>query len=118
MILFERNDQSRPQLAEVTRVREGLLCTMGQDSTEGLPLFAPAGVAWLPAEGEQVLLLPFEGAYLCIGALCQTQGLAAGELVLKSAGGAAIRLKNNGEVVINTLRITPDGQIINERGNG
>lgn len=118
MILFERNDQPQPQIAEVTGVREGLFSTMGQDSTEGLPLFAPAGVAWLPAEGEQVLLMPFEGAYLCVGALCKPQGLAAGELILKSAGGASIRLKNNGEVVINTLRITPDGQLINGEGSG
>lgn len=117
-MLYERNDQPQPQIAEVTGVREGLLSTMGQDSTEGLPLFAPAGVAYLPAEGEQVLLLPFEGAYLCVGTLCQTQGLAAGELRLKSAGGACIRLKNNGEVMINALRVTPDGQLINGEGNG
>ncbi len=77
-----------------------------------------AGVVYLPADGEQVLLLPFEDGYVCVGALCRTEGLAAGELVLKSAGGACIRLQNNGEVVINSLRITPDGEILSEKGGG
>ncbi len=106
------------QLATVTASRAGVVAAQGQDSTEGLPLFAPAGVVYLPAEGEQVLLLPFEDGYICVGALCRTEGLAAGELVLKSAGGACIRLQNNGEVVINSLRVTPDGQLISEKGGG
>lgn len=106
------------QLATITASRAGVVAAQGQDNTEGLPLFAPAGVTCLPAEGEQVLLLPFEDGYVCVGALCRTEGLAAGELVLKSAGGACIRLQNNGEVVINSLHITPDGQLISGKGDG
>lgn len=100
-----------PQIAEAGGMQGGGVVAQGQDITEGMPLFAPCGVGYIPAEGQRLLLLPFDDHYVCVGALADTQGLCAGELVLKSAGGACIHLKNSGEVVVNGLTITPDGQI-------
>ena len=98
-----------PQLARVTQAQGGRLVAKGQDTADSPPQFAPYGIASLAPEGERVLLLPFEDGYACVGVLTGSGGLEAGELVLKSAGGAYIRLKNNGEVEINGLTVTGDG---------
>lgn len=99
------------QLATALPMAGGGLVTEGQDITEGVPLFAPSGIRYAPAEGEQLLLLPFGDYYVCVGALVSTQEVAPGELVLKSAGGALLQLKNSGEVCINGLIITKDGRL-------
>ncbi len=109
--LFGGQGQS-PQLATASPMPDGGLVTEGQDSTEGVALFAPAGISYAPAEGEQLLLLPFGDYYVCVGAQVSTQGVAPGELVLKSAGGAVLQLKNSGEVCINGLTISKDGRLL------
>lgn len=40
----------------------------------------------------------------------KTQGLAQGEVEIRSLGGARILLKNDGSVVINSLVINRDGE--------
>ena len=74
--------------------------------------FAPRGIAWMPAVGDNVLLLPVEGRDTCLGALSVTTGLQPGELRLTSSGGATILLAANGEIRLNGAVITRDGRVI------
>ncbi len=103
----------QPQLATAQPIAGGGLVTRGQDVTEGVPLVAPAGICCAPAEGEQLLLLPYGDYYVCVGALVDCDGIAPGELKLKSAGGAVVHLKNNGDICINSLTVTKGGQLVN-----
>lgn len=106
----------QPQIAVAAQTQEGATVTEGRDVTEGMPVFAPCGVSFVPAEGERLLLLPFEDYYVCVGALTAPDGLLAGELRLRSAGGAYLTLKNSGEVEINGLVVGADGRIAQAAG--
>lgn len=73
---------------------------------------APRGIAYLPNVGDNLLLLPVEGRDVCAGAITSTAGLQPGELRLFSAGGASILLAANGDIHLNGVVITRNGQII------
>lgn len=81
----------------------------GATEHRGVPLCAPRGIHYRPCEGDTLLLLSAEGATVCAGALAPAQTLEPGELLLLSAGGARIHLKNNGEISLNGLCISPTG---------
>lgn len=60
---------------------------------------APYGMAVCLPQGTKVVMLPESG--VCLGAVNDAAGLEPGEVRLFSAGGAEIRLKADGSVVIN-----------------
>ena len=64
----------------------------------GLALFAPGGYAWRPAAGEQVLVLKAGATGAVAGARVKGAGLAAGEVLIFSPGGASIRLGADGSL--------------------
>lgn len=67
-----------------------------------LPVALPYGIAYAPPLGCRSLVLPTEAGNVCIGVIGDTRaGLSPGELMLYSAGGASIVLKNDGRVLIN-----------------
>lgn len=67
-----------------------------------LPVALPYGIAYAPPVGSRSLVLPTEAGSVCIGVIGEIGGdLAPGELMLYSAGGASIVLKNDGRVLIN-----------------
>lgn len=67
-----------------------------------LPIIAPAGIAYVPAVGSQTVVLPSAGGAVCLGVIsAPAENLEAGELMLYSAGGASLVLKNDGRVLIN-----------------
>ena len=99
-------------VAQVTFSEAGDFGAAGAAEYRGVPVFSPRGVSYRPSEGDNLLLLPVDGADACIGTLAYTDGLAAGELRLSSAGGAKIWLKINGDVAINGVVITKSGEII------
>lgn len=76
-----------------------------------LPVFGPRGIAWRPCEGDRLLVLPVEGTDSCVGCYGAAD-LEPGELKLFSAGGARIHLKNNGDITLNGLTITKEGQVL------
>lgn len=68
-----------------------------------LPLFGPAGIAWMPRAGEQVLVIKggCEQDESCVAGVELTNAPATmqpGELYLCSAGGASVYLKNDGRI--------------------
>jgi len=91
------NQQPIAELAEVT----GSATMQGANEYRGLPVSAPWGIAYLPPNSAQAVVVTTNAGNICVGTLAENRGLAAGELMLYSSGGAKIYLKNSGEVVIN-----------------
>lgn len=66
-----------------------------------LPVFAPAGLAWVPEAGDTVLVIKSGSGEACVLA---AEGknlpdkLQPGEVCLYSRGGAILRLKNDGRI--------------------
>ena len=75
------------------------------------PVLGPRGIMWRPCEGDRLLVMPVEGADTCLGCYGQAN-LEGGELKLFSAGGAVLHLKNNGDITLNGLTITKEGQVL------
>lgn len=80
-----------------------------------VPLVAPFGIRWNPPSGQSVELIKNWSngkSVVAVGTEVDTT-LPAGETELYSLGGATIRCKNNGDVVINnTVVIKKDGSMI------
>lgn len=91
---------AQTQLGEVTN-NTGGLTVQAAGQYNNIPIASPWGITYLPPKGTQVLVLESSEMTLCTGAVMDTTGIAEGELMLTSSGGALIHLKNNGEVVIN-----------------
>ena len=99
----------------VTAAGSGGINAAGTEMFRAAPMFAPYGVCGLPPEGETALFLPMESGAACVGVLCAGEGVAPGEAMLFSSGGARLVLKNNGDIVLNGLTVTRDGQLV-QRG--
>lgn len=67
----------------------------------GVPIVAPYGIAYVPPEGVDAVLLPSIGGCVCIGSPVENKGLQTGEIMLYSAGGAELILKNDGTILAN-----------------
>ncbi len=67
-----------------------------------LPMLAPAGVACVPVPGASTVVMDSAGGAVCLGVVAiPPEPLEPGEVMLYSAGGASIVLKNSGKVLIN-----------------
>ena len=71
---------------------------LSEGEVRNLGALAPGGYVWRPKGGAQVLVL--KGKEKCIlGELgAQEKSLAPGEVCIRSAGGAAIYLRNSGKI--------------------
>lgn len=76
--------------------------------TRGLMVFAPGGYAWRPAVGEQVLVLRAGASGAVAGARMEDSALAPGEVLIRSSGGASIRLGADGSLAL-TGNVTING---------
>ena len=82
-----------------------------------LPLFGPAGIRYQPREGQRALLLSGREGCALLGVLSPGGAmLPPGEIRLE-CGGGWLHLKQNGDVVINGVTITKDGQILPKEGS-
>lgn len=71
-----------------------------------VPVAAPYGVVSAPPVGSRSLILPTQAGNLCLGVITEAPDeLQPGELMLCSAGGASIVLKNDGRVLINSRTV-------------
>lgn len=72
-----------------------------------VPLIAPAGISYVPTAGSATMVVEGAGGAVCLGVIAPLQAeLEPGELMLYSAGGASIVLKNDGKVLINGREAT------------
>ena len=84
----------------------------GQADLNDVQFVAPYGIRSKPAVNKQVLIIPSsEQKYAVPGVVCTVDDLNSGEIELKASSGAYIKLKSNGEVIINGMRITAQGTI-------
>jgi len=84
----------------VTGVR-GSMTVMGDGEYRDVAVYGPPGISALPLVGDNALLVEAGGEKRLLGVRNNTEGLEPGEIRLRSAGGAEILLKNNGEVRVN-----------------
>lgn len=78
----------------------------------GCPVFAPLGYCYRLEEGQELLTGSLSGRPVGLGVpMPQPERLQPGEVCI-TVGGGYIYWKQNGEIEINSLRITRDGQLI------
>ena len=77
---------------------------MGYSEHRGIEIYSPGGYFWRPCVGDDVLVIKDGGI---LGRKIENDGLLPGEVCIRSAGGAEIRLLNDGTVHIK-------GEIIKE----
>ena len=103
---------------EQSAAENGVVTLSAENSTEAnssLPsrtseCFSPYGYSFRLPVGEEVLIVNSASGAAVAGSKMKTQGLAQGEVEIRSLGGARILLKNDGSVVINSLVINRDGE--------
>lgn len=113
MFLSQRENETR----SVTGAQVGQVTVAGESAgvwlegeRRGVTVYAPGGYHWVPALGEEVLVLKTgeRGEKPCaLGVPAGGQGLKAGEVMI-SAGAAAIKLSPDGRVEI-TGELTVNG---------
>ena len=95
-------ENSAASSGSVMGTKDGKLQVDATVSQHDLPLVAPFGVVCVPAIGEEAVTINTPSGEVCLGVVAKnSKGLAPGELMLCSKGGASIVLKNDGRVLIN-----------------
>ena len=90
----------------ITGAGASSVCIDASTQHRDVTLVAPYGFAYVPPVGEGAVLVPFDGGEACVGVvtgLCEN--LQRGEVMLYSAGGASIVLKNDKTVLINGVDV-------------
>ncbi len=91
-------------LAEKGNVKgagEGCVQINAASDYSNIPIAAPYGISYVPTAGEESVVLCAGGENICLGTVSKDKNLQPGEIMLYSAGGASIELKNDGNVYIN-----------------
>ena len=85
----------------MTASSSGSLSASTSNERFGRGCVAPYGIAYVPPKGATAVVLPTEAGAMALGVEMPHESLEPGELMLYSAGGARIVLKNDGSVQIN-----------------
>lgn len=92
---------------EILTANNGSVAVGSTKNYGALPVIAPAGIAYVPVAGASTMVMEGAGGAVCLGVIAAPpEPLEAGELMLYSAGGASIVLKNNGKVLINGREVS------------
>ncbi len=92
---------------EIRSANNGNVSVSATRDYGALPLIAPAGIAYVPVAGAPTVVMEGAGGAVCLGvAVTPQEELEPGELMLYSAGGASIVLKNSGKVLINGREVS------------
>lgn len=94
-----------------TRIAEGAMVTSsasshldakGTKAHASVPCVSPFGIVSLSPDGSRTVILPLDNGSVSLGVIQpELNNLERGEVMLYSAGGATIVLKNDGRVLIN-----------------
>lgn len=96
-----KNDRSA-SAGSITGTKDGRVEVDCASRHINLPVIAPYGIVYVPPVGAQAVLVSTQSGDACVGVVNQgVEDLRQGELMLRSAGGASIVLKNDGTVLIN-----------------
>lgn len=72
-------------------------------------VFGPAGYTWVPAPGQEVLVLKTGEGYCVAGA---RSGGAPGEISIRSAGGASVTLRADGSIDLAGAALRFNGAVL------
>ena len=93
MWLARRTSSAKEEELRAVSTRQGM---------EAPAVSAPYRISARPPEQEELLLLSVGENKVCLGAVQERQpALEAGEILLRSAGGASIRLCADGKILLN-----------------
>lgn len=92
---------SEARRGEITKADGESINVAGTEEYSSLPLIMPFGIMSCPPQGEKTVVLPYDFGKVCLGVLSYPQEITEGEILLRSRGGAEIRLCNDGKVLIN-----------------
>ncbi|MGM9521828.1 MAG: hypothetical protein ACI3VB_05045 [Oscillospiraceae bacterium] len=98
----EKNSSGIADIGSVTIGGESV-GVFASGERRGLRVCAPGGYFWRPkASGEMLIIKCDDGSEVAAGAPCcgYPDGMQNGEVYIKSDGGAALWLKNDGSAVI------------------
>ena len=98
-------------IAQVSYSESGGFGAVHASEQRDIPLFAPRGMRYLPADGDNLLMISGENRDVCAGVLSSATGLLPGELEICGPGGSFLKFRQNGEIVINGLTITKNGEM-------
>lgn len=105
MASIKNNILSENSLGEVTNSNGSNVTIQSASEYREIPLIAPYGIAYVPYNGDETVVIPVAGKQVCLGSIVKNKNLNPGELMLFSKGGAKIILKNDGTVIINGTTI-------------
>lgn len=114
MWLTERIKPARrlaSRMGRITRCGQGL-CASAAGEHRQIPLMLPPGYSCVPAQGDPVVLLSTADGMVCGGRKTDAAGLKSGQITIQSPSGARIVLMENGEIVLNGVRVLPEGTIL------
>ncbi|MCL2068337.1 MAG: hypothetical protein FWH00_00400 [Oscillospiraceae bacterium] len=103
-------------IAQVSYSEGGDFGALWDSERRDISLFAPRGMRYRPCEGDSLLMLPGEGQDVCAGVLSKSGGLLPGELEICWPNGSRIKLCENGDILLNSVVITKDGELIRKEG--
>lgn len=86
---------------EITNLDGKNISAAGTEEYSSLPVISPYGISGFPPRGEKTVVLTYDFGKVCLGVLSYPQELEEGEILIRSQGGAEIKLCNNGKVLIN-----------------
>ncbi len=94
----------------ITGAGASSVCVDASTQHRNVAVVAPYGYLYVPPVGEDAVIVPFDGGEACVGVVTRlSENLQRGEVMLCSAGGASIVLKNDGSVLINGVDVTSNG---------
>lgn len=98
----ESVDYSGNAPAKTICAKNGEQFAVGACEYRSLPYCAPYGIYSKPAQGEDLMILSAQSGEVCLGVVCpEEESLFPGEILLRSSGGASIRLCNDGTILLN-----------------
>ncbi len=100
-IVSNENKDEKSFFGKITDANAANLVVQADRECRAPKIILPFGVASVPSVGSKVVLTQVNNEYVLLGSLNSGVSLSPGELMLYSAGGASIVLKNSGEVLIN-----------------
>lgn len=106
--------EERAENGSVTLSSSDTIETNSSIRVREISSYSPYGYSSLPPVGEEVMLVPSADGQAIVGTRIKASTLESGEILITSKGGASIRLRNDGSVVINSLTISKEGKILND----
>lgn len=98
-------ENTKAEFAQVASLQKSSVSTNGGVPYVNIPVVSPYGIVAVPPKGAKAIVLPTGNTAVCLGTPQKVEGLEEGELMLFSAGGASVVLKNDGRVIINGREI-------------